>query len=407
MNDLISIPWLAKEWWIENPYIVYEIIDNIVYLLLMLSVFYVFIFAFFSLKKRQSIYPTANKKHRFAVIFPAYKEDSVILNSVQSFLRQEYPQDKYDVIVVSDQMQQTTNEQLAQLPIKLFIADYNESTKTKALQFAMSKLDSNFYDVVVLLDADNIVKTDYLEKLNDAYYSGGMAIQTHRVAKNMNTNTAVLDAVSEEINNSIFRKGHVRLGFSSALIGSGMCFEFNWFKENISDLSHIGFDKHLETKLLKQRIYIEYLEDVYVYDEKVQTSAAFYNQRRRWQATQLTNLKLAIHDLPEAFFTGNFDYCDKLIQWMMPPRVILLGLITIISCCLTFVSFSLSLKWWGLLALLLVSFSIAVPDNLVNDKFRKALISVPLLFLMMLVNYFRLKDGAKKFIHTEHGENLN
>lgn len=407
MNDIIIFPWLTNDWWIENPYSAYEIIDNIAYLLFLISVLYVFIFAFFSLKRRQAHYPPAQKKHRFAVIFPAYKEDSVILNSVQSFLKQKYPQDKYDIIVVSDQMQPTTNEQLAQLPVKLFIADYAESTKTKALQFAMSKLNNNSYDVVVLLDADNIVKTDYLEKLNDAYYSGGMAIQTHRVAKNMNTNIAVLDAVSEEINNSIFRKGHVRLGFSSALIGSGMSFEFNWFKKNVNDLSHIGFDKHLETKLLKQRIYIEYLEDVYVYDEKIQTSAAFYSQRRRWQATQYENLKLAIQDFPEAFVTGNFDYCDKLIQWMMPPRVILLGLITIISCCLTFINFPLSLRWWGLLTLLLISFSIAVPDNLVNNKFRKALVSVPLLFLMMLVNYFKLKDGAKKFIHTEHSENLN
>ena len=44
------------------------------------------------------------------------------------------------------------------------------------------------------------------------------------------TNTAVLDAVSEEINNSIFRKGHTRLGFSSGLSGSGMAFEYDLFK---------------------------------------------------------------------------------------------------------------------------------------------------------------------------------
>jgi len=33
---------------------------------------------------------------------------------------------------------------------------------------------------------------------------------------------ALLDGISEEINNNIFRKGHQTLGLSSALIGSGM-----------------------------------------------------------------------------------------------------------------------------------------------------------------------------------------
>ena len=32
--------------------------------------------------------------------------------------------------------------------------------------------------------------------------------------KNMNTDIALLDAAIEEMNNSIFRKGHIRLGFS-------------------------------------------------------------------------------------------------------------------------------------------------------------------------------------------------
>jgi hypothetical protein len=58
------------------------------------------------------------------------------------------------------------------------------------------------------------------------------AIQCHRCAKNANNDVAVLDGTSEEINNTIFRKAHNRLGLSSALIGSGMCFKYDLFKEN-------------------------------------------------------------------------------------------------------------------------------------------------------------------------------
>lgn len=87
--------------------------------------------------------------------------------------------------------------------------------------------------MVVVLDADNLVDPDFLEHLNNAFYSGCSAVQTHRVAKNMNTSVAVLDAVSEEMNNSIFRKGHTKLGFSAGLIGSGMAFEYDIFRKII------------------------------------------------------------------------------------------------------------------------------------------------------------------------------
>ena len=89
------------------------------------------------------------------------------------------------------------------------------------------------------------------------------------------------DYKREEVNNSIFRRGHVRLGLSSALIGSGMVFNYQWFHDNVKYLSTAGEDKELEVLLLKQRIFIEFLDEVYVYDEKTQEEKGFYTQRRR------------------------------------------------------------------------------------------------------------------------------
>ena len=39
-------------------------------------------------------------------------------------------------------------------------------------------------------------------------------MKRHRITKRRDTNITVLEAVSEEINNSIFRKGQTGLGFS-------------------------------------------------------------------------------------------------------------------------------------------------------------------------------------------------
>lgn len=397
--------WLNDEWWIYNEDKMALYIDAAIFLLFFLAVLYILIFAIASLKKRKDVYPPAKKKHRFAVLFPAYREDAVIVNSVRSFFSQDYPADRYEVIVIADMMQPATLRELRAMGATVLEVDYEKSTKTKALQFAVDYLKKKKeirYDVVVILDADNVVKPTFLDKLNDAYYSGCLAIQTHRVAKNRNTSIAVLDAVSEEINNSIFRKGHTNLGFSSALIGSGMAFDYSWFKDNIYKADHVGVDKQLERLLLTQNIYIEYLVDVYTYDEKVQKKGNFYAQRRRWIATQFTNLFSGLFSLPKAFFTGNWDYCDKLLQWMMPPRVILFGFIILIAVGLTGYDWILSLKWWGLLLALCVAFSLAVPDYLVDNRFRKAILSLPILFLLMFFNIFRLKGANKEFIHTEH-----
>ena len=385
-------------------YTILDNIDSLCFFLLGMSVLYLFVFALLSHIKRKDIYPPAGKLHRFVVLYPAYKEDRVIENAVSNFLLQDYPKSCYDVIVISDQMQEATNNRLRAIPIVLKEVHFQQSSKAQAMQYAMENLDNNAYDMVVIMDADNTVEPNFLNEFNKAYHNGCLVIQAHRMAKNLDTDTAILDAVSEEINNSIFRKGHVRLGLSSALIGSGMAIDYQWLKKNIHKLRTAGEDKELEALLLKENIYIEYLEHVNVYDEKTQKDSTFYNQRRRWLASQLFAITNNIGKLPGALLNGKFDYANKICQWMMLPRVLLIGFIGIISIIVLLYQWTWAIKWLILELLLIISLSIAVPDYLVNERFKKAIWKAPKLFLLMTLNLFRLRGVNKKFIHTEHGE---
>lgn len=386
-------------------YTILDNIDSLCFFLLGTSVLYLFVFALLSHIKRKDIYPAAGKLHRFVILYPAYKEDRVIENAISNFLKQDYPKSCYDVVVISDQMQDDTINRLKSMPVTLMEVHFQQSSKAKAMQYAIENLDKNTYDMVVIMDADNTVEPNFLHELNKAYHSGCLVIQAHRMAKNLNTDTAILDAVSEEINNSIFRKGHVRLGLSAALIGSGMAIDFQWFKKNIFKLQTAGEDKELEALLLKENIFIEYLEHVNVYDEKTQKDSTFYNQRRRWLASQLFAIKNNIGKLPGALFDGKFDYANKICQWMMLPRVLLLGFIGIISIIVLLYQWTWAIKWFILELLLVITLSLAVPDYLVNEQFKKAVWKAPKLFLLMTLNLFRLRGVNKKFIHTEHGEN--
>lgn len=393
-----------------------NIIDWILFTLLALCVGYLLLYAIASKFYRAPRFPDARTFRRFVVLFPAYKEDRVIASSVRSFLQQDYPQELFDIIVISDQMQDATNEDLRSLPIRLLIADYRDSSKAKALTMAMESVSGEHYDIVAIMDADNLTSPDFLAEINRAFDNGARSVQAHRTGKNMNTDISVLDGISEEINNGIFRSGHNALGLSAALSGSGMAFEAEWFRKNVRLLETAGEDKELEVLLLRQRIHTTYLPQIPVYDEKTQKEEAIGNQRKRWIAAQFGILRHSLSDLREAVSKGNMDYCDKILQWMLPPRLIQLAGVFGLTFIFTVIGvwqavqgtgqeWTAAIKWWILSAAQIMAMLLPIPGRLLDKRLGKAILRIPLLALTTLRNLFKLKGAYKKFIHTEHYEN--
>lgn len=391
------------------------IIDWILFTLLALCVCYLLSYAIASKFYRTPHFPEARKLRRFVVFFPAYKEDRVIVSSVRSFLQQDYPQELFDIIVISDRMQPSTNEDLRSLPIRLLIADYQDSSKAKALTMAVDSIRNEHYDIAVVMDADNLTSPDFLAEVNRAFDSGIRSVQAHRTGKNLNTDISILDGISEEINNGIFRSGHNALGLSAALSGSGMAFDADWFRRNVQFLETAGEDKELEVLLLQQRIHTTYLPQIPIYDEKTQKKEAISNQRKRWIAAQFGILRSSFLSLPKALCQGNIDYCDKIIQWMLPPRLIQLASVFGLTFIITIIGIYLSLqgtghewtiavKWWILSAAQVAAMILPIPGHLFNKQLGKAILRIPMLALTTIGNLFRLKGAYKKFIHTEHGK---
>jgi cellulose synthase/poly-beta-1,6-N-acetylglucosamine synthase-like glycosyltransferase len=321
------------------------------------------------------------------------------------------------VVIIADSFQPETIEKLKKLPIKLIEVVFENSTKSKALNAAMKTIGDD-YDVALVLDADNIMALDFVEKINAAFDRGFIAVQGHRAAKNTNTNMAVLDAVSEEINNSIFRKGHRVLGFSSALIGSGMAFQYSFFKSIMLDIKAIGgFDKELELRMLKDRHKIEYVEDALVLDEKVQKTEVFTNQRKRWLSAQFIYFGRYIGPgIKELIKSGNFDFADKVYQMIQPPRILLVGIVSILTFLMALVNAFASFWMWNNLILdfsswlvvwllVILAFMFSIPRKFYNKQTANALMSLPKGFILMFASLFKLKGANKKFIHTSHGVN--
>ncbi len=391
------------------------ILEFLLFAYLAFGVLYILIFSIaglFTAKSNSKSITTLARK--FAVLIPGYKEDAVIVEVAIKALEQDYDKAKFDVVVIADSFEEETLKALKALPIKLIEVSFETSTKSKALNAAMVELGDS-YDVALILDADNIMKPDFITKMNSAFDRGYKVVQGHRMAKNTNTSFAILDAISEEVNNHIFRKGHRVLGFSSALIGSGMAFEYRFFKSTMANIKAIGgFDKELELTLLRDGEKIEYLHDALVLDEKVQKADVFANQRKRWLSAQFVYFKRFFWSGVKAFFLkGNLDFADKVYQMIAPPRVLLAGLISILA--LSSLMFQLflpeviawlsvpPLAWQVTFGAVVVAFLCAIPRTFHNRKTLNALLTLPKAFAVMFLSLFKLKGANKKFIHTQHG----
>jgi Glycosyltransferases, probably involved in cell wall biogenesis len=378
-------------------------VDYLFFILIAIQVLYLFIFAVASFRKKPDILPTDKNAKRIVILVPAYQEDAVIFDTVSACLAQNYPEDKFDVVVISDKMTEETNITLENLPIILKKVALKKSSKAKSLSFALNALEG--YDIAVVLDADNVIDPLYLQKINSVFIGDDVHIvQTHRTAKNLNTSFAILDAISEEINNSIFRKGHSGLGMSAALIGSGMAFDFSLYRAWMDQIKSIsGEDKELEHICLAEGYKIIYLDSALVLDEKIQRATDFRNQRKRWLSAQFEILVRFLPDLGKAIKEFNLDFCDKVFQMVLFPRILLLGGVFIISVLESIISLSLSVKWWCLFGILIFTLLISIPRNFYSLKVCRAIFSLPRVFILIFVNLFRLKGAGQSFIHTPHG----
>ena len=377
-------------------WLILYIVDWVLFVFTAATVLYLGVFAIVSLFTKRSEIAKAKTNRRFIILIPSYRQDEVIEHTVLSVLSQAYPQRMFDVTVISDHQSEMTNMRLAQYPITLLTPDFEESSKAKSLQYAILNLpEFKIYDTVVILDADNIIDSEFLANINDAYETAATkAIQAHCISKNRDTAAARMDAIFEEINNNIFRKGHINVGLSASLAGSGVAYDFNWFKENVMRAQTSGEDKELEALLLRQGYYIDYFEDIYVYREKKRTTAKLNEQRGRWAMQQLHNFVRNIKYLPGAIFNKQYDLADKIIQWMLIPRTTMMGIIMLMCVVLPFIYLTMAIKWWILGALVLFFFALATPDYLVDEMWDKTFLRSPFVTLWGKL-YTRFKKGRK------------
>jgi cellulose synthase/poly-beta-1,6-N-acetylglucosamine synthase-like glycosyltransferase len=370
-----------------------------------LSVVYLFILSLWGrfFYRRKEWGPTDDTARRIAILVPAYKEDNVIRSTADNLLALDYPRDRYDVYIIADSFRPDTLRELDKLPLNLMEVSFENSTKTKALNEAFRRIDTK-YDIALICDGDNMLAGNFLKKVNEAFAGGAKAVQGRRVAKNLDSSFAILDACSEAINNHIFRKGTNAIGLSSAICGSGMAFQYDMIKEILGEIDAVGgFDKVLQLNIVERRDFIYYLDDAIAYDEKVDSPVAFSQQRKRWISSQFIYARRFFLPAFREIFKGNFSYFNLAVaNYSLLPKAFLMVLLPALAFAGFYLQRGLGEAAAGLCGLYFFTLFLALPPVLINANLLQAIFALPRAVVLMFGALLQSKKADQRFIHTPH-----
>jgi cellulose synthase/poly-beta-1,6-N-acetylglucosamine synthase-like glycosyltransferase len=380
------------------------IIETLIFAFFSVSVFYLLVLSIGGKIVTPNPVPKSSLVNRICYLVPCYKEDGIIIHVVEQLLKRiNYPKDSFQIVIIADSFKKETLTQLAQYPIKVIDAKLEQSSKANSVNYALQRIEEPF-DIVLVSDADNVPEPNFLYKINDAFNAGHKVIQAQRVAKNSNTSYAVLDGISEIINNHLFRKGANAVGLSASIIGSGLAVDFNLYKEQMARIFTVDEDRPLQLNLFELGYKIKYLEGALIFDEKVSNAEAFKKQRGRWISSQLFYTKMYFAKGWKMLAKGNFDYFNlAVIHNVVPPRSLMIFFLLFFALLFSVIPSTLTFFWWALFGVFIFTLLLALPAKIFTKQFFLAVLYLPQAIFKIIQSVFqRKKNQGENNIHTEH-----
>jgi len=266
---------------------IYNILGFILSLVIVHKAVYYTVGLFFTRKFKE-----AKTKHKYAILIAARNEKYVIGNLIDSINKQDYPKDKLTIFVVADNCTDDTAK-IARECGAICYERFDEEHKTKgfALQYLLNKIEEDYgrmsFEGYFIFDADNLLNTDYISKMNDAFDSGEKIITSYRNTKNFDENwiasTYALHWIrSARVNHrarSIFR-------LATNIQGTGFLFASEIVKDGWKYTS-LTEDRALTADAVAQGYQITYQDEAEFFDEQPTSLKVALRQRLRWSKGHL------------------------------------------------------------------------------------------------------------------------
>jgi len=237
-------------------------------------------------------FPKAKKNHKYAILIAARNEEKVIGNLLDSIKKQDYPKDLLTVFVVCDNCTDNTY-QVATNKGAICYERFDEEHKTKgfALQYLFNNIEKDYgienFEGYFIFDADNLLQTDYISRMNDSFDAGEKIITSYRNTKNFDENW-VASTYAIHWLRSIRANHRARsvLRLATNIQGTGFLFT-NEIVRNGWKYTSLTEDRALTADVVKEGYRITYNDKAMFYDEQPTSLRVALRQRLRWSKGHL------------------------------------------------------------------------------------------------------------------------
>lgn len=306
-----------------------------------LSLFYV-IFAIVSVFKKKT-FPTAEKQGNYGIIIPARNEGKVIGNLIESIQKSNYPQDKLKIFVIAHNCTDNTAEVARSYGCTVY--EYNnkeEATKGYGLRYLFKQIEKDYgiqsYDGYFILDSDNIVATNYFQKMNDAfmYYGCKNIVASFRNSKNFGKGIIPgLYGIYFAIGCFLESRGRTVCGCSTRVSGTGYVINSDSLKDGWNYVT-ITEDWELTVDQILAGNKVQYCEDAIFYDEQPTSFKIMWRQRVRWKRGHYLVFYYRFKEILQHLFSKKGKYKVTLydIAYNISPVVITFFFLTVLQVIL-------------------------------------------------------------------------
>lgn len=248
---------------------------------------YLILIALGNLLPRPKVRPSPPST-RFAIVIPAHNEERVIGDLIRNLKAMDYPKELFDIYVICDRCTDRTPEIVREEGAVALIKEHEgKRGKGAALDWGLEQIFAlkgrKYYDAFCFFDADNQVRTNFLQVMNDHLHAGHNLMQAFLDLKNPRSNWITRTIfVEQRSTNFLWHGGKTRWGLGNYLIGTGMCVkgeliaETGWKVESLTE----DLEFSLKMALKGERIY--WVEDTRVFDEAPTDLRTIWFQRQRW-----------------------------------------------------------------------------------------------------------------------------
>lgn len=307
---------------------------------------------YFTIKRPEP--KVSDKVNRFAILVPAHNEELLIASFCESIENIDYPIDHREVFIIADNCSDKTAEICSSYPVTV-LSRFDDTDKGKgyALRWALEKIKLEDFDAVLVIDADTTGETKILHELNKMINSGEQSIQCNIKIPNRNeTWFTQLIFVSRTINNLLFHDAKYKLGLSSYLMGSGMCFKSTLLQEKKWTAFTLSEDWEYFAQLIEYGVRTAFAANAIVFQQESRSLQQATSQRLRWASGRFYVIKnLGMKLFLKGLRKRKLMMFDASLALMFPNWSLQINLIAVMIICAVFLpgsTFSMVLLWLGL-----------------------------------------------------------